>query len=132
MVFKNFPTGRERAWLLIKFKDKKDPESKAEEIYRKLQHKGDNDYVVIRADVVKGPYSIVVPVDAMDAQQLDFAVTEIENIVGRNNVTRLDVTRHFPTPTYLANGFVTHEERDHARTNYLLEPDELGRIGYGL
>lgn len=128
MVFNNFPAGRERAWLLIRFDDKTDPVKMAEKIYRKLQHAGDLGYVVIRADVVNGPYNIVVPVDAMNAQELNTAVVAVGDIVGQGNITQLDVTRHIPAPTYLANGFVTYEEKDYAQRTYLPEPDDTGRI----
>ncbi len=130
MLYKNFKTGRSRAWLLIKTKDKTDAQRKAKALYHYLRNEGEIDFVVIRADVVvdNGVYKIMVPVDAKNRTALKKAVDEIETIVGHGVITQLDVEINFPSPTYLAHGFVTYEERDHARKNYLPDQDDLGRI----
>lgn len=127
-------SGRTRAWLLISADGEKDAKSKAQNIYQNLRHEGGDDYVVIRADVVKELvkdkkiYHIIVPVDAIDPSKLKAVIQIIEELMDYSIEKQLEVLDHFPSLTYLAQGFVSGEEKTYARDNFILAPDETGRI----
>jgi len=125
-------TGRIRAYLLYRVKDVDHGVSLASEIYEKLRHRGGDGYVVIRAEVVEGTKQnevyVIVPVDAENKTKLGLAIKAIKDEVGPDVYSKLEVAEHFPSLTYLAQGFVSIKERNHARENFILEPDEVGRI----
>jgi hypothetical protein len=118
-------TGRIRAWLLIKARE---PESAARHIYTSWGDKGENDYVVIRADVVDSDFNIVVPVDALSDDMLREVVKLITDVEGVQTITIARVLNHNPVPTYLAHGFVSVKEEKYAEKEKKPKPDKTGRI----
>jgi len=134
MLYKDFDTGRERGWLLIKTKQNngQDKISIARGIYDRWREKGEEDgYVVIRVDVVDDnefEFDIVVPVDAPNGElgglKEKFEKEEDDVI---EDIKHLTVAKHNPTLTYLAHGFVSREEFDKADEEHK-HPDKHGRI----
>lgn len=134
MLYKDFDTGRERGWLLIKTKqnDGQDKISIAMGIYDRWREKGEeNGYVVIRVDVVEDNdfgFDIVVPVDAPKGElgelKEQFKKEEDDIVM---DIEHLTVAKHNPALTYLAHGFVSREEFDVATKEHV-HPDLHGRI----
>ena len=113
---------RMRAWVLIQA----NPEV-AEQLYEALGYEGDDDYVVVRADVVETTeygFNVVVPVDARDEEQLSIAIGKIQEIAGVSGTVVLRVTQHIPVPPHLAHGFITEQEARDGKVS-----PEFGRLG---
>jgi len=103
--------GRVRAWVLVWADDRA---GVAEELYEQFRYEGEDEYVVVRADVVESfyGYNIVVPVDAQDQGTLDSIVEMIRNLEAVKRVAILRVEIHNPYPPQDASGYVTEEEAE--------------------
>jgi hypothetical protein len=103
--------GRVRAWVLV-WAD--DPVGVAEELYEELRYEGEDEYVVVRADVVESfyGYNIVIPVDAQDQGSLDLVLKKIRNPKAVKRMAVLRVETHNPYPPQDASGYVTEGEAE--------------------
>lgn len=112
--------GRVRAWALFSAKD---PE--AAQRISDLFTQGQDDYVVVRADVVQddqGTLNLVVPLDVRDEATLQQLLPRLTSVAGPARLLR--VVRHFPEVPHRSHSFVTPWEHDRFR---LPEYDPPGR-----
>ncbi len=110
---------RFRAWILLQVNS---PQKVAQELYDAIWMEGDDDYVVIRADVVDWDYNVVIPVDAASEDHLNRAYERILDITGAAKSVRLPVTQTFPRIPHDAHGFVTKEEFDQGQEKERIRP----------
>jgi hypothetical protein len=77
-----------------------------------LLTKGDSEYVIVRADVVKSEdgYGLVVPVDAANEQAFQAAMEQLVRVVGSSPTSVLGVVEHFPAPPQRSSTYVTEKE----------------------
>ena len=81
-----------------------------------LFKKGDNDYVLVRADVVDdftingNVCNIIIPVDAYNTTGLNKAKSEIANNLKVNILKTVTVKNHIPDPPHLSHGYITRVE----------------------
>lgn len=109
MAVENGEEKRARAWVLGWAEN---PAAVAEELYEEMGHTGENEYVLVRADVLEDgdhPYNLVIPVDAVTEEQLNWVREKVE---GRDvtEITILKVARHEPNPPHIAHGYITAAE----------------------
>lgn len=95
---------RVRAWALF---NSKDPEKAAQKI-SEIFTQGNDEYVVIRADVVKGKFNLVVPVDVRDDAALDGLLPKLTAVAGP--ATLLRVVHHYPEEPHRAHSYVAQGE----------------------
>ena len=106
-------TGNERvrAWVLLQAES---AETVAQALYEDLGHEGDDEFVVVRADVVAGPsvfdYNIIVPVDAESREMLNAVRDMIEERSEVHEAVIVEVGQHVPYPPHDAHGYVTEHE----------------------
>ncbi|MGD2177417.1 MAG: hypothetical protein PVG71_06290 [Anaerolineae bacterium] len=102
---------RARAWVLVQAED---PEALAQELYEAEGHAGEDEYVVVRADVVTPfyGYNVVVPVDAQNEDALNVVREKIWERQGVSRSAVLNVKMHVPYPPQDANGFITEKEAE--------------------
>lgn len=118
---------RARAWVLVNAEPGQAKEA-AVEIWDLNPLEGDN--FVVRADIVTGPYDIVVPVDAESLETLTNVILDgIQQVPGVRETLTMLVGVHNPYPPHLGKGYVTEEEA--AATNPHIEPGPLGHNGWG-
>jgi DNA-binding Lrp family transcriptional regulator len=86
---------RMRAWVLVTAEAKADLNDLAENIAELRE--GANS-VVVRADLVAGPYDIVAPVDAASREDLFAIVGKIRQQFGVMETLTLVVGKHVPVP----------------------------------
>jgi hypothetical protein len=98
---------RVRAWILIQADS---PQNAAQALYEELVDKGDDDYVVIRADIVDYVYNIVIAVDAASSEWLERVHQIIRGITGVRQTAILPVKQHVPSPPHDAQGYITEDE----------------------
>jgi len=105
---------RYRAWVLFKVENPQGvaprfgvPDDKG----LTLLKAGEDNYVIVRADVVDGNegYTLVVPVDAANEDQFNAAYERLTALVGEQGSV-LRVVAHFPTPPHRSSTFVTEKE----------------------
>jgi hypothetical protein len=97
---------RVRAWALFSTKD-----PAAAQKISDLFTQGGEDYVVIRADVVRddqGTYNLVVPVDVKDETELKKLLPKLTAVAGPARLLR--VVDHHPDVPHRAHSFVTPVE----------------------
>lgn len=122
-------TERVRAWVLLKVTDPYGLAARIEKAGKSdpgLLTMGDEEYVVVRADVVEGGggFNLVVPVDARDESALRVAVGQItERLKGQpEKIHVLRVVEHHPEVVHRAHSFIT--AREHKRF-----PDDYPSFG---
>jgi hypothetical protein len=103
---------RARAWILIQTDD---PNAAGESLWNERGLQGGDDYVVVRADVVRANvpnwvYNLVVPVDADSEDRLESIHQDILRVTKARDSVVLRVTFLNPAPPHEAEGFVTAEE----------------------
>jgi hypothetical protein len=101
--------GRVRAWVLGRADD---PVTVAERLYEKMGQTGENDYVLVRADVLEDgdhPYNLVIPVDAATETHLEWVRGQIEGM-DVTEVATLKVDVHRPNPPHIAHGYIAEAE----------------------
>lgn len=120
-----------RAWVLVKVKAGFNKGEVAQRILNAFQmgdcERSRVNRFVIRADVVVGPYDIVVP---LSASSPNMAKDIIESVVGTDGVDANDthvveVKDHYPNPPHKACGYLANSERNPAR------PGPLGTNAWG-
>jgi len=105
---------RIRVWVFGKVDSKKGLGKKY--LANKMDKKGKNNYVVIRADIVKDfkvdgkLCNIIIPVDAIDGKGLKKAKTMIINVLKVKIIKTLTVESHIPDPPHISHGYVTKGE----------------------
>ncbi len=101
----------ERAWLLIKVQNI-DKVKLAKDIFKQVNDKfaAKKKVFVIRADVVDGPYDLVVPIFAGTLTELNEIETFVKSLAAGMVVERARVTKHVPFPPHKAPGYVSDEE----------------------
>ena len=130
--YEDIVTKRERVWLLIKFiTDPNNPnvqkKDAAQVFYMDWRENGNEDYVVVRVDIVEDDdFDMVIPVDARQGK-LHFVETGIEENPNMKLVKTLLVSQHYPKLSYMAHGFVSYEEYEKAKKEHV-HPDLHGRI----
>ena len=101
---------RVRAWVLVQVNG--DWQAIGKQI--KSLDTNSPDLVIIRTDLVsaqKGSlFNLVVPIDAIDFDNLQNAVNLIEGMDTVSSFEVLMVTNHEPIPPHLADGFITQAE----------------------
>ena len=105
----NHKSDRVRAWLFFRAENPDDATEKISSLFTE----GGDDYVVVRADVAQGDFSLVVPVDAADDAMFAKAVGLLTQAVGSAPALEVRVLRHYPAEPQRAHCFVHPEE--HAR-----------------
>jgi len=121
MEEKKTENGRVRAWVLVKAEPAQEV---AQGLYNELGHEGDDQFVVVRADVVDFDYNIIVPVDAESEDVLSYVVEQIQGVDGVNETVIVRVKEHVPYPPHDAHGYITAQEAEAGQ-----EPIEPGRQG---
>lgn len=101
---------RTRGWILLQVDS---PDKTAEKLYEAVRDEGDDDYVIIRADVVDFVYNLIIPVDAANEDQLKEAHKRIVAVTGAKQSVTLPVLQTFPRVPHDAHGFITPEEAEH-------------------
>ena len=82
----------------------------------KMDKKGKNNYVVIRADIVEdfkvdGMLSnVIIPLDVIDIKEFDKAKKMIKKILKVKITKTLTVESHIPDPPHISHGYVTKGE----------------------
>jgi DNA-binding Lrp family transcriptional regulator len=118
---------RARAWVLINVEPGQAKEAAAG-IWGLKDLEGNN--FVVRADIVTGPYDIVVPVDAESMETLTSVILDrIQQVPGVRETLTIVVGVHNPYPPHLGKRYVTEEEA--AATNPRIEPGPLGNNPWG-
>jgi DNA-binding Lrp family transcriptional regulator len=100
---------RVRAWIMAQASS---PHDAAQQLYEEMGNKGDEHYVVIRADVVDYVYNLVIPVDAESGEWLREVHEMIEHLPGVKHTVVIPVMRHIPFPAHNAQGFITEREAE--------------------
>jgi DNA-binding Lrp family transcriptional regulator len=101
--------GRVRAWVLV---EADDAPRFARQLYKALGHAGGDEYVLVRADLVKhAHYNVIVPVDAKNPEALRMVVKQIAERVETKSISIAEVLGHNPKPAHDAHGFITAEEK---------------------
>ena len=121
MEEKKTENGRVRAWVLV---EAEPAQEVAVGLYKELGHKGDDSFVVVRADVVDFDYNIIVPVDAESENALSDVVEQIRGMDGVNETVIVRVKEHVPYPPHDAHGYITAQEAEAGQ-----ETVEPGRQG---
>jgi len=121
MEEKKTENGRVRAWVLV---EAEPAQEVAEGLYNALGHEGDDQFVVVRADVVDFDYNIIVPVDAESEDVLSDVVEQIRGMDGVNETVIVRVKEHVPYPPHDAHGYITAQEAEAGQ-----ETVEPGRQG---
>jgi hypothetical protein len=100
-----------RAWLLVKVGNGSASQV-ANHIYNTVNKKYANDekVFVVRADVVDGPYNLIVPVFTEKDDQLQDIISTINGMKGVTALEKSVVQKHIPNPPHKAHGFVTYQE----------------------
>ncbi len=98
---------RTRAWILVQVDS---PHDAAQTLYDTLWEEGDDNYVVIRADVVDYVYNVVIPVDAANPVALEAARQRILEITGATQIVVIPVVHLVPSVPHNAHGFITAAE----------------------
>jgi DNA-binding Lrp family transcriptional regulator len=87
----------------------------AEAIYALNNELQETNNVLIRADVVTGPYDIMVAVDAESQRALSEIIIEmIQGIDGVTETLTAVVGAHYPWPPHIADAYITDEEQEAA------------------
>ena len=82
----------------------------------KMDKKGKNNYVVIRADIVEdfkvdGKLSnVIIPLDVIDIKEFDKAKKMIKKVLKVKITKTLTVESHIPDPPHISHGYVTKGE----------------------
>jgi hypothetical protein len=105
---------RIRVWVFGQVDSKK----KLRKLYldNRMDKKGKNNYVVIRADSVEdfnvdGMVSnVIIPVDAIGDQGLKNAKKIIKQVLKVEITKTLTVEGHIPDPPHISHGFITNDE----------------------
>jgi hypothetical protein len=102
-----------RAWLLIKVQNN-DKVKLAKDIYKQVnkEYAGKRKVFVVRADVVDGPYDLVVPVFTETLSELADIETFIISLANGIVLERAMVTKHVPFPPHNTKGYVAAEEEN--------------------
>jgi len=111
---------RVRAWVLVQVNPEAQVAQVAQGLYGELGHRGGNEFVVVRADIVAEPigfgdYHIIVPVDAESENKLKEVCDTIRK---RNDVSvavSVRLEQHVPYPPHDAHGYITTEEVEAGR-----------------
>jgi hypothetical protein len=104
--------GRARAWVLVKAESGKALEA-AEAIYALNNELQGTNNLVIRADVVTGPYDIIVAIDAESQGAVsEIVVAMIQGVAGVTETLTAVVGVHNPYPPHVADGYITDEEQE--------------------
>jgi hypothetical protein len=98
---------RTRAWILVQAES---PYEAAKSLYDAQKDKGDDRYVLVRADVVDYVYNMVIPVDAESWDALQEAYHMIQETTKAKYSTIIPVLKHFPFPAHDAHSFITADE----------------------
>ena len=98
---------RVRAWIMAQVDS---PHDAAQQLYEEMGNKGDDHYVVIRADVVDYVYNLIIPVDAENWEWLSEVHGMIRDLTGVKHTVVIPVVRHIPFPAHDAQGFITERE----------------------
>jgi hypothetical protein len=107
MMEQTAENGRVRAWVLVHADD---PEAFAQELYELLGQRGEDDYVVVRADVVNHRLNVVIPVDAASETDLVRVVKKIAGLEIVRDIAVLRVQMHIPYPPHIAHGYIDEDE----------------------
>jgi hypothetical protein len=67
---------------------------------------------VVRADVVHGTYNMVIPIYAVDQDQIDEIVGMIKGVDGVTKAETLTIKGYHPFPPHDAPGYITKEETE--------------------
>jgi hypothetical protein len=104
-------TERRRAWIFLRTED---PQAAAEVLREKFFPQGEDQFVVVRADLVdeaRGfPFNMVVPVDAENDDVLREVVVRIVRSSGATEHVVANVKAHVPFPPHDAQGYITVQE----------------------
>jgi hypothetical protein len=102
-----------RAWFLIKVQNV-DKAKLAKDIYKQVNNKytGEEKVFVVRADVVDGPYDLIVPVFTGTFEELAKVETFIKSLSDEMEIERATVTKHVPFPPHKTKGYVASEEEN--------------------
>jgi hypothetical protein len=119
---------RVRAWVFVRAEE---APSAMQGLYRKLGHKGDDRYVLIRADIVDyRPYNVVVPVDAESEEALQEVSEMIKDHPGVSETLIVRVEKHIPYPPHNAHGYITGQEADLSRDEKVKHGRQGASPGY--
>lgn len=112
---------RVRGWLLIKVQDSEGIEGVVEKLEDALffEAGGEDEFVIVRADVVVGGFDLVVPIDAKDRGAFRKARALIEEKLDPTEIGILMVKRHKPMPPHKADGYIDPEEAEDYPTHRL-------------
>jgi hypothetical protein len=101
---------RTRAWVLVRVREET-AEAAARDIFALNDKWRDSNNFVVRADVVRGPYNIVVPVDVGKEEVLSQIIGDIASTAGviEKPVIAM-VKEHVPDPPHDAYGYITDQE----------------------
>ena len=110
---------RTRAWFFIKVSSGANPDTVAKDIYDTYGGtKGQNHYVLVRADVVSGCAlgEIIASVDSIDKAINNFkgitkAERDIKKVTGVASASKAIVASHYPHPPHEAYGYVNEAEK---------------------
>lgn len=97
---------RVRAWVLFNV-------SKPEDVAKKIALRfadGEDRWIIVRADVVRGDYDLVVPVDAADEAAYDEVLGILREAAPGATLTFARVKDHVRTPPHKSDCFVTPAE----------------------
>lgn len=98
---------RVRAWVFFNATDA----HKAAKAIAKDFGEGQDNWVIVRADVVEGDPNLVVPVDAASKEALEEVLVILRRAAGaEKSIAR--VKTHYPKAPHSAHCYVTHAEFD--------------------
>ena len=97
---------RVRAWVLFNVRE---PEDVAKKIALRFAD-GEDRWIIVRADVVRGDYNLVVPVDAADEAAYDEVLGILREAAPGAKLTFARVKDHVPPPPHKSDFFVTRQE----------------------
>ena len=102
-----------QAWLLIKVQNI-DKGNLAKDIFEQVNKKfaGEEKVFVVSADVVDGPFDLVVSVFTGTLAELDEIETLIKSFADGMELERAMVTKHVPLPPDKTEGYITYKEEN--------------------
>lgn len=123
--------GRYRAWVLFSVEDPWRAVavfSQPDDEGFSLLTDGEDDYVIVRADVVEGnkDFNLVIPIDAKDQMTFDAVHKRLTDLLKGTSMV-LHVTGHCPAPPHRSNTYIAVSEIDKVKGYYLEEYDPAGR-----
>lgn len=105
---------RIRVWVFGYVDSKK--ELKKLYLANKMDKKGKNNYVVIRADIVEDfevdckLCNVIIPLDVIDIKEYDKAIKMIKKDLKVKITKTLTVESHIPDPPHISHGYITKGE----------------------